>query len=380
MLSPIRVALISSVVPEDTSGGELILYRHINEERQLAVTVVNGKPVVRNAACKGRFILERVRNTKFSKYVEDLDVILQGHWLGKMCAVLNPADFDLVLTVAHGDGFYAAQRFAKTSGLPLVSIFHDWWPDIPDVHGCIRRKLENHFLELARESARVLCVSDGMKAALGNLENASVLYPKPGSRMAVGISYEKKTTEVIRIAYMGNLYDYGPMLQEAIVASWKFPSLKFEVRGKNPNWEDSFKNEARTKGNWLDFIKGERLQNWLNSVDAFLVAMDFHPKMRRRMETSFPSKLSEFFQYGKPIIVWGPHYCSAVKWAGCLKGALVCTNPSPLDWIASLAKKGLPEYTNGLSNTILSVKAKADFDPQILQQQFLDELGETLSN
>ena len=32
--------------------------------------------------------------------------------------------------------------------------------------------------------------------------------------------------------------------------------------------------------------------------------MVFDPKMRRRMETSFPSKLIEFSQFGKPLVVW----------------------------------------------------------------------------
>jgi hypothetical protein len=32
------------------------------------------------------------------------------------------------------------------------------------------------------------------------------------------------------------------------------------------------------------------------------------------VETSFPSKLPEYAQFGKPIVIWGPEYCSAIHW------------------------------------------------------------------
>ncbi len=39
------------------------------------------------------------------------------------------------------------------------------------------------------------------------------------------------------------------------------------------------------------------------SADAFLITIVFAPSIRRRMETSLPSKLIEFAQFGKPLII-----------------------------------------------------------------------------
>ena len=33
------------------------------------------------------------------------------------------------------------------------------------------------------------------------------------------------------------------------------------------------------------------------------------------MELSFPSKLTDYTAAGVPLLIWGPPYCSAVRWA-----------------------------------------------------------------
>jgi len=114
------------------------------------------------------------------------------------------------------------------------------------------------------------------------------------------------------------------------------PTIELQVRGTNPPWPESFKQAARLKGSWTDFAPREEFEAWLAASDAFLIPMAFDPSMRRRMETSFPSKLIECLQYGRPIIVWGPEYCSAVKWARGGNHALCITNPHPSAVVSAL--------------------------------------------
>lgn len=64
---------------------------------------------------------------------------------------------------------------------------------------------------------------------------------------------------------------------------------------------------------WLDFAPREELNDWLASADVFLVVMSFDPALMRRMETSFPSKLPEYAQFGKPLVIWGPELSGAEK-------------------------------------------------------------------
>jgi hypothetical protein len=87
---------------------------------------------------------------------------------------------------------------------------------------------------------------------------------------------------------------------------------------------------------FLRDFKKTSLDSWLQSADAFLIPMVFEEKYRRRMETSFPSKLIEFAQFGKPLVVWGPEYCSAVQWSRVLSSALCIASQKPRDLVESL--------------------------------------------
>ena len=51
-------------------------------------------------------------------------------------------------------------------------------------------------------------------------------------------------------------------------------------------------------------------------VDVLFVPMSFDPTDRPNMETGFPSKLTDYTSVGVPLLIYGPAYCSAVRWAG----------------------------------------------------------------
>ena len=349
-----RVALISSIIPADTTGGELILYRHLVKEKLFDLTIVDGSPKARANASSTNRILARLQKSRLAPFIEDCWAFRRGHWLDAKCKKLCNQSFDCVLTVAHGDAFCAAQRFAKSQNLPLVSIYHDWWPDIPQLHAAGRRALERQFFELARDSRCNLCVCEGMKEALGQPAKSTILYPIPDSAPFAGLSLNRAKSSPFRIGYMGNLFDYGPMLQALVQESWNHPEVKIEVRGTNPEWPAEFRKQAKERGNWLSYAPRHELKNWLEQLDAFLVTMSFDPKLRRRMETSFPSKLTEFAKYGKPIIIWGPAYCSVVKWARCHKAGLVIESESAID----SSKAILPLASSFSLNQEFSEKAK----------------------
>ena len=43
--------------------------------------------------------------------------------------------------------------------------------------------------------------------------------------------------------------------------------------------------------------------------------MTFEVKWREHMSLSFPSKLTDYTATGLPLLIFGPPYCSAVRWA-----------------------------------------------------------------
>lgn len=371
---PIRIRLISSVRPEPTSAGNIVLYRHLVGQPGLEVEVYGEESTQLRMGTLGRRLFGRLSQTSFYRWAEDYFVWNQGHWLDAELpppSTTNPVD--IVMTVAHGDACWAALRYARKHRLPLVTFFHDWWPDIPQLHAFARQALEKQFRTLYQESALALCVSEGMRDELGPHPNACVLYPIPEKRRSAPDTRTADSSvdqPPFKVIYSGNLFEYGPMLQNIMQEFAAIPELKIEVRGANPNWSAEFRQKSQVAGQWLDFAPRAELEDWLDSADAFLVPMVFDDSMRCRMITSFPSKLTEFSQFGKPLIIWGPSHCSAVRWASTENKALIVTQND----CQQLAQAVLGLAQNKAIQKKLSAAAQqaatTEFNPDAIQLQF----------
>ncbi|MBD2209703.1 glycosyltransferase [Nostoc linckia FACHB-104] len=379
-ISQPEIIVISSVAPQPTSAGQVLLYRHLSQVDEWTVSVVPN-PKDNKAPSWRTKLMRRLEHSRFNYWSNDLDVIDRAsNWDNLLLNshqkrfYAQTAGKTLILTVAHGDGCWAAQRFAQRNQLPLVTIFHDWWPDIPNVHQPFRQLLEQRFVQLYQKSNLALCVSDGMKNALVSHPNSTVLYPIPAilqSNSVSNIPTESDRSPSIRVLYFGGLYDYAPMLAELLQVTKENPKVQVQVRGSNPDWPADFRSEMRDRGLWLDFAPREELNQWLTSADAFLVTMSFDPALRRRMETSFPSKLPEYAQFGKPLVIWGPQYCSAVKWGQKGDRALCVTEKHPTALVAALERlKSSPEQQKYYARQALAA-AETEFNPHILQNHFL---------
>lgn len=366
----IQVAVISSVAPKPTSGGEVVLYRHLCADSQLKITDVS-KP-------ERSTLHQRLLSSRLHSWMNAAESLRSGYsWdasLRRSPGVLTP---DVVVTVAHGDGYKCAMRVARKKGVPLVTFFHDWWPEMTELPKVIRNQEERHFRALYKASTVALCVSEQMREALGDHPGAQILYPIPEAfqRETMGTDKDKKN---FNLYYSGNLYEYGPMLQQAMDVTEKHPAVRLEVRGERPNWPIEFCQQAGASGRWHHFAPRAELNTWLASADAFLVPMVFDPAMRRRMEASFPSKLVEFAQLGKPLVIWGPEYCSAVRWARRTGSALTVTEADPRSLCRVLenlaASSGEQEYLARQA----TLMARTDFNPIILQKQFLTALRQAV--
>jgi len=282
----------------------------------------------------------------------------------------------VVVTVAHGEVSMAALRFARKHKLPLVTFFHDWWPDIPVMHPPAKWLLERNFRRLYHYSSAALCVCGGMKTALGAHCQAPVLYPIPAPpRTLKSEAQNNEGTRPFTLIYSGNLNgSYGEALRRILEALDNHLNIRLEVRGTNPPWPDMFKAEMRDRGQWLPFAPRDELDAWLSTADAFLVPMGFEPHLRLRMETSFPSKIPEFTQFGKPLVIWGPEYCSAVQWARQGNRALCVTDPNPVALCQALEKlTESPDEQQRLATTARHA-AQTDFSPDKIHAQFMEAL------
>jgi glycosyltransferase involved in cell wall biosynthesis len=375
----IRLILISSVRPEPTSAGQIILYRHFCNRPEFDLEVYGFEPTKLSFRMLLRRGLGKVAQFGgiFETFVNCAWMLWKGRWIDKdLPATVSKSQKTIVGTVAHGDGFYAAQRFAKKHALPLVVFIQDWWPDMAGVPKPLVKLLDKQFLELAKSCSLGICVSEGMKKALGGGRNLQVLPPIPAeNNVVLARNSELNNTGKFQVVYSGNLDLYGGMLLEALRVLQNHPTIQLQVRGANPNWPDYAKKEMRDAGLWLDFAPRAELDAWLQSADAFLIPMVFEEKYRRRMETSFPSKLIEFAQFGKPLIVWGPEYCSAVRWARWAKMPSPVTDPAPEALVNSIQKFS-EAYPRLISNSFYTLGN--EFNPLKIQMQFLGLLKSLL--
>ncbi|MEB3189195.1 MAG: glycosyltransferase family 4 protein, partial [Snowella sp.] len=174
-----NLLVISSVLPRPTSAGQIILHRHLSQLEQENVSVCPLPDKVNHPSWIMK-LLARLERTRWHRLGNDLAVLLNGwDWNRTINSSFSNASPSLVLTVAHGDGCWAALRFARRHRLPLVTIFHDWWPDIPALHSPLKKIIERRFQHLYHQSDLALCVSEGMRQHLGSHLNSHVLYPIP---------------------------------------------------------------------------------------------------------------------------------------------------------------------------------------------------------
>lgn len=347
----------------------MLLFRHLVNEPRLRVEIVPRPPSVR--------IVRRLNHRPIHSFLNATETLLGGRaWDAAIRRHLASWRPDLIVTVAHGDACFAAGRIAQEADLPLVTFFHDWWPDVPMQPAQIHTLADRRFRLTYQQSRVALCVSDGIRQALGAHPDSEVLFPIPAPgrtsslpRSPVG----RSPTPPFKLIYLGNLGEYGPMLGSTLSAFAEHENLRLEVRGASPRWPRDFRKRMRSQGLWLDFAPRSELDPWIDSADAYLVVMAFDPGLHRRMQTSFPSKLPEYAQFGKPLVVWGPADSSAILWGRDGK-ALCVTTKDPASLAVAIQRLADDATEQHRLAREARRAAEGEFDPRRLQTQFLQAL------
>ncbi|HEU4435034.1 MAG TPA: glycosyltransferase [Pyrinomonadaceae bacterium] len=257
----------------------------------------------------------------------------------KIAASLNGAGFDSILTVAHGFGWLAAARMAETRGVPLHLMVHDDWPRAANVPRSLRKWLDTRFGRVYRQAQSRMCVSPSMQTAYERRygETAEVLYPsraadvaefaEPPARLA---SNDHQFT----IAFAGTINTNG--YTRALIALHDALSA---IRGRLLIFGPLTTDHARQTGLDLPNVTIGGLLSWpelmrrlREEADALFIPMSFDGCDKSNMKMAFPSKLADCTAVGMPLLIYGPDYCSAVRWANENPGvAEVVQTPEGLD-------------------------------------------------
>jgi glycosyltransferase involved in cell wall biosynthesis len=381
----VRVLLVSIAPPQNDCGVRVVLHRHLVERNPFELHVVTNADFYIENPCGTKltlpYLLHRLRKSRFgprlATWLRDYENLV---WTITIPKALDKSirDFkpDVILTLAETGLCHIAAKAAKKHRLLLAGMFLDWFPIMKPHYGhaWTQNLLSRRYRALYRQCDLAFCTSDGMQEVLGPHPNSHVIYPMPGKhRIPETISPPK--TGKFRLVYVGSVERfYGRMLCSLIEKIEATNDLEIIVIGPNADWPAELLQRAQARGIYLGFKPPEAAAAVLAGADALLVVMSFEPEHRLFMETSFTTKFLDYVAFGKPIILWGPDYCTPTRLAKRDGGALVVNTPEA-DAVVVAVRKILhePETRSALAQQASNLHQTL-FNPDRLQNIFVGEI------
>ena len=259
-------------------------------------------------------------NTRFHRWVSAY-YTLSASRRARSIALIDGFQANAVLTVAHGYGWLTAAQYAKQHELPLHLIIHDDRPRSA-TNSLISKYLEVTFGTIYRRAASRLCVSPFMCEEYRRryASNGVVLYPSRASDCPNFFAPPERlggNDQPFTVAFGGTINSAGYVRALTALAS-----LLEKVRGKLLIFGPLTRRVAHKIGLARPNIvlrgilsSHELMQKFRDEADVLFVPMSFDSADRANMEISFPSKLTDYSAVGLPLLIYGPTYCSAVRWA-----------------------------------------------------------------
>jgi Glycosyltransferase Family 4 len=322
-----RLLYLADVPVESHMHGSTLVYRLFESypaEKLLIVEFlfeshVNRRiPNVQYRAIKSG--LSRLLKNRFSDYLWPFTLARAHLCSSSMSRIVRRYRPQAVITVVVGHAWEAAASYASRAGLPLHLIVHDDWPNNPNCTSLQRRWTDRALRRWYPMAASRLCVSPYMAEEFSRRYGAKgdVLYPSRGFNTLEfeapppGLSGSCKP---FTVAFCGTIYlDYARALQRMAIALQEIGGRLLVFGPKPTAAVDAFLQESNLE------LQGtlsslEMIRRCREQAHAIFVPMSYSERERRNMEISFPSKLADCTATGLPLIIDGPDYCSAVRWA-----------------------------------------------------------------
>ncbi len=280
---------------------------------------------------------------------------------------------EAVLTIHELFGWATADHLARRTGAQLHLVLHDeWFRNLP-MAASLRPWFEARFSEVYRRAQSRLCVCPYMEENYRSRFGApgTVLYPARGLGSPVHPTPPPglEVPGPLQVAYGGNVFHRGYWESLGHVAS-----VLAETNGQlhlfGPSAEAARANgleRANVVTHGFTFDLAARLRSLAH---VLYLPMTFESREEPNMRVSFPSKLVEYTATGLPLLIHGPAYCSAVRWALDHPGiAAVVTEPGVAPLRAALADLSVPARRRAFAETAIRV-AQPLFSPARAEEIF----------
>ena len=386
----LRLLLVSIVPPHNDCGVRIVMHRHLVERNPFELHVASNadfaEDLLVHTSLRLPYLIDRLRKSRFgprlAAWVTDYENLI---WPLTVNRALEEAveEFQpqVILTLAECGLCHIARKTARRHGLPLAGLFLDWFPMTKGHYGhnLTQRILGRRYRELYAACDLAFCTSDGMQEMLGAHPNSHLIYPMPG-RHRVPKKSSPQSNGKFRLVYVGAVQNfYGRMLCSLIKEIEATNDLEIIVIGPNADWPAEFLERAKTKGIYLGFKPPEEAAEVLASADALLVVMSFEKQHELFMRTSFTTKFLDYVAFGKPVILWGPDYCTPVRVTRKHGGAAVIS-ANDAGAVVALCRQiaGDSALNEKLSKEALHMHQTL-FNPDRLQDVFVQKITELVN-
>jgi len=392
MIAKPRVLLVSIVPPKNDFGVRIVMHRHLVEQRPFELHVASNadfaEGLLIDTQMRLPYFVHRLKKSRFgprlAAWIADYENFIWPLTAnGALEQAVQRFKPDVILTLAESGLCHIARKTAQRHRLPLAGLFLDWFPMTEGHYGhkSTRGILSRRYRELYAACDLAFCTGDGMQEMLGPHPNSHIIYPIPGKhRVQPGNSWPPSNGK-FRLVYVGGAVDnfYGRMLCSLMEKTEATTDLEIIVVGPNADWPKQLLERAWATGAYLGFKPPEEAAQVLASADALLVVMSFDKKDELFMRTSFRTKFLDYVAFGKPIILWGPEYCTPVHVAKKHGGAVVVPT-SDGDAIVSVCRQiaADSELSTRLSNEAMQLHQTL-FNPDRLQKMFVQKITELVN-
>ena len=248
---------------------------------------------------------------------------------------------EAILSVAHTFLWFAADRISRRQRIPLHLFLHEEWPNLVTrnrpgwiwdrVRGACRARMR----PILRNAASLFAVSPGMVEETQKRYGvrSELFYPNrgpdsPEPKIRMRPDWGKQPV----IAHCGYVHFAGnaALIREiSRIVGGMDGHVDFYTTHTDAElaWHGLKPPTARRIGFFPSKEMAERLGA---TAELLLLTASFDPADRVHESTLFPSKTADYTAVGLPILVWGPPYSSAARWAAENPGAtLLFTDPDP---------------------------------------------------
>lgn len=385
----IRVLLVSIVPPRNDCGVRIVMYRHLVERKPFNLRVASNADFAPDLRIDYRltipYLLFRLSKSRlaryFRKWIQDFENLVWSRFVDKkLQKSIDDFKPQLILTLAETSLCHMAARAARKNNLPLAGLFLDWFPIMPPHfgHKVFQPLLSRKYRTLYRQCDLAICTSDGMKKELGEHPNSHVIYPMPGNHPIVHEIVPKKN-ERFRVVYVGAAESfYGRMLIDLLSVLRYRNDIELLIVGPASDWPSDETTTAKEEGSYLGIMSPEKASQVIAGADALLVVMSFESDHKLFMQTSFTTKFLDYAGHGKPILLWGPAYCTPFEVAKREDGALVIESPKPNDVVDAISDLAADEDSKRRFSAAANKLHEGTFNPERLQTTLVSEINKLI--